>query len=235
MTLLNMNAVCAGYAAHRVLFDFTARIAAGEVVVLIGANASGKSKLVRVLSGLHEISGGAVVYTDLELGSRPPVGLAVAPNMLPERLTGFHALDLVAAALRTNAIKVAIDYATVVDLYPYMHAPIASYSLGTRQKLAISLAMVGTPRLLLLDESLNGLDLPSVGRTLKFLRELTQVSGQSVLLVTHNIDLAQSYAQRVWMLENGRLAREWKQDELSRMQCEGQLISSQVMEHLNGA
>ncbi|WP_134980316.1 ATP-binding cassette domain-containing protein [Xanthomonas axonopodis] len=235
MISININAVCAGYAVHQVLFEFTATIAAGEVVVMIGANASGKSTLVRVLSGLHEVSDGTVVYTDLELGSRPPVGLAVAPNMLPERLTGFHALDLVAAALRTNAIKVAIDYATVVDLYPYMHAPIASYSLGTRQKLAISLAMVGTPRLLLLDESLNGLDLPSVGRTLKFLRELTQVSGQSVLLVTHNIDLAQSYAQRVWMLENGRLAREWKQDELSRMQCEGQLISRQVLEHLSGA
>ncbi|AKO02900.1 ABC transporter ATP-binding protein [Xanthomonas oryzae] len=79
------------------------------------------------------------------------------------------------------------------------------------------------------------MDLPSVGRTLKFLHELTQVSGQSVLLVTHNIDLAQSYAQRVWMLENGRLAREWKQDELSRMQCEGQLISRQVLEHFSGA
>ncbi|WP_218623222.1 ATP-binding cassette domain-containing protein [Xanthomonas oryzae] len=65
MTLLNMNAVCAGYAAHHVLLDFTARIAAGEVVVLIGANASGKSTLVRILSGLHKISGGTVVYKDL--------------------------------------------------------------------------------------------------------------------------------------------------------------------------
>jgi len=229
MTLLRLNAICAGYGAQPVLHGFTAQIDAGELVLLVGANASGKSTLVRVLAGLHAVSDGTMVYADLVLGARPPIGLAVPPDALPRSLTGLHAIDLVAAALRTREIDAARDYAREVGLHPCLHAQVASYSLGTRQKLSIALAMIGAPRLLLLDESLNGLDLPSVGRTLEFLRERAQ-GGQSALLVTHNIDLAQPYAQRVWLLEEGELGREWKQSDLARMRNEGYLLSRQVLE-----
>jgi len=229
MSRLVLEGVCAGYGQHQVLHGINVRIEPGELVVLIGANASGKTTLVRVLAGLHAHSHGNIAWPDASHLQRRPIGLAIPPDALPAGLSGFHAIDLVKSALNTEATETALDYAHAVDLYPLLARPIAGYSLGTRQKLAIALALVGASPLLLLDESLNGLDLVSIGRTLEYLHTRPCAIGQSVVLVTHNIDLAQHHAQRVWLLEQGRLLREWGCDELARMQRERELISRQIM------
>jgi len=233
MSGLVLDGVCAGYGHNQVLHGISARIGPGELVVMIGANASGKTTLVRVLAGLHAPSGGNIVWPDSPAHPhRRPIGLAVTPDALPAGLSGFHAIDLVKSALKTDATQAALDYARAVELYPLLAHSIARYSLGTRQKLVITLALIGDSPLLLLDESLNGLDLVSVGRTLDYLQTLVHTARQSVVLVTHNIDLAQGYAQRVWLLEQGRLVREWGRDELARMQRERELISRQIMQRL---
>jgi len=234
MSGLVLEDLCAGYGATQVLHEISARIEPGELVVLVGANASGKTTLVRVLAGLQVHSGGRIVWPGSASTHRQrPIGLAITPDALPAGLSGFHAIDLVKSALKTTAVDAALDYARAVELYPLLGRAISGYSLGTRQKLAIALALIGDSPLLLLDESLNGLDLVSVGRTLDNLYSRTRASGQSVMLVTHNIDLAQAYAQRVWLLEQGRLVREWGTDELTRMQRERELISRQIMQHLS--
>jgi len=225
MSALVLNGVCAGYGQRQVLHEISARIEPGELVLLIGANASGKTTLVRVLAGLHAHTHGNITWPD---ASRR-IGFAIPPNALPAGLSGFHAIDLVKSALNTDAADAALDYARAVELHPLLGRPIAGYSLGTRQKLTIALALVGDSPLLLMDESLNGLDLVSVARTLEYLHARTRSARQSVMLVTHNIDLAQSYAQRVWLLEQGRLAREWDADELARMQRGRELLSRQIM------
>jgi len=234
MSGLVLEGLCAGYGAHQVLHAISARIEPGELVVLIGANASGKTTLVRVLAGLHAHSGGRIVWPGSAATHRQrPIGLAITPDALPAGLSGFHAIDLVKSALKTTAVDAALDYARTVELSPLLGRSISGYSLGTRQKLAIALALVGDSPLLLLDESLNGLDLVSVGRTLDYLHTRTRSTRQSAVLVTHNIDLAQAYAQRVWLLEHGRLVREWGTDELTRMQRERELISRQIMQRLS--
>jgi len=235
MMLVQIDKIDAGYARRQVLHHFTARIETGELIVLIGANASGKTTLVRVLAGLKHHTGGSISHLHpLRKGGMPPIGLAVMPEALPSGLTGFHAIDLVKSALKTTATQSALDYADSVGLSPHLHHFISSYSTGTRQKLAITLALIGDCPLLLLDESLNGLDLPSVGRTLDYLKTRTQATGQSVLLVTHHIDLAQLYAKRVWLLDKGQLAREWTPEELAQMHADGILISRQMLDYFQG-
>jgi len=229
MNGLTLDKVCAGYGSRQVLHEISARIEPGELVVLIGANASGKTTLVRVLAGLHAPTHGRIVWPD----AARRIGFAITADALPAGLSGFHAIDLVKSALNTDATDAALDYARAVELYPLLAQPISGYSLGTRQKLTIALALVGDSPLLLMDESLNGLDLVSVARTLEYLHARTHSARQSALLVTHNIDLAQRYAQRVWLLEQGRLVREWDADELARMQRERELISRQIMQWLN--
>jgi len=229
MSSLVIDGLCAGYGTHQVLHGISARVDAGEIAVLVGANASGKTTLVRVLAGLHAHSHGHITWPGSANARRRPIGLAMTADALPAGLSGFHAIDLVKAALDTDTTQAALEYARAVDLFPLLAHSIASYSLGTRQKLAITLALIGDSPLLLLDESLNGLDIASVGRTLEYLQARTQADGQCAVLVTHNIDLAQAYAQRVWWLEQGRLVREWGRDELARMQRERELISQQIM------
>jgi len=236
MSLVRLDAVCAGYGSQQVLDNISVQIEAGELIVLMGANGCGKTTLVRVLAGLKRPTGGTITHRHaLRKNGTPPIGLAVPPEALPHGLTGFHAFDLVKSALKTRTTQRALEYADKVELSPRLDHSISGYSTGTKQKLAITLALIGDSPLLLLDESLNGLDLPSVGHTLEYLKTLTQNTGQSVLLVTHNIDLAQLYAQRVWLLDAGKLAREWAQEELNQMQADGVLISRQVLDYFQGA
>lgn len=230
MSLLKIDNLSVNYAGVTVLNDITAHLEAGELVALIGANASGKSTLVRVLAGLKTAERGFITFDDRITGDRPPIGLAVDPNVLPGSLSGFQAIELVAKALGTEFTDEAFAYATAVNMYHSLKRHIGTYSLGTRQKLAITLALVGSPRLVLLDESLNGLDLLSVGQSLEYFHERTQSFGQSTLLVTHNLDLVQHYADRVWMLDHGRLVREWERSELSEMRVAGQLLSRLVLD-----
>jgi len=236
MSLVGLDGVCAGYGSQQILDHINVHIEAGELIVLMGANGCGKTTLVRVLAGLKHPTGGTITHRHaLRKNGTPPIGLAVPPDALPAGLTGFHAIDLVKSALKTDAIQCALDYADRVGLSPRLDHSISGYSTGTKQKLAITLALIGDSPLLLLDESLNGLDLPSVGYTLEYLKTLTQTTRQSVLLVTHNIDLAQLYAQRVWLLDAGTLAREWTQEELNQMQADGRLISRQMLDYFQGA
>jgi len=151
MTLLRIDHLCAGYGGHQVLHDVTVEIGTRELIVMVGANASGKTTLVRVLAGLKRPHAGTISWLiPLREKDRPPIGLAVVPEALPVGLTGFHAIDLVKSALRTEATQAALEYAHVVGLSSCLHQSISSYSTGTKQKLAITLALIGDSPLLLL-------------------------------------------------------------------------------------
>jgi len=229
VSLLFLKDLRAGFGDVAVLEGINAAIAPGELVMLIGANASGKSTLVRVIAGLHPVSSGSIVSASRSPDGRLRTGLAVPPDHLPAGLTGRQTLQLVMAALSTRQNTRALQYAEEVGLASRMDEQVGGYSLGTRQKLAITLSLLGAPELVLMDESLNGLDLHSVGRTLQFLRRCAADDGQSVLLVTHNVDLAQSYVQRAWLLDDGVLSRQWGPGQLARMREAGALLSRELL------
>lgn len=229
VSLLVLKDVCAHFNDVIVLDGINAAIAPGELVMLIGANASGKSTLVRVIAGLHPVRSGSVISASRSPDGRLRTGLAVSPDHLPSSLTGRQAMQLVMAALATCEDSKALRYAKEVGLASRLDEQVSGYSLGTKQKLAVALSLLGSPELILMDESLNGLDLPSVGRTLRFLRQCATADGQSVLLVTHNVDLAQAYVQRAWLLEDGVLSRQWEPEELARMRDAGTLLSHELL------
>jgi len=236
MTLLHLDNICAGYGRQQILHDVTVEIGKGELIVLAGANASGKTTLVRVLAELKRPHAGTISWSDAsQKNARPSIGLAVAPEALPSGLTGFHAIELVKAALQTTATETALDYAHAIGLCAHLNQSISRYSAGTKQKLAITLALIGDAPLLLLDESLNGLDLLSVGRTLEYLKTRICATGKSVLLVTHHLDLAQPYSKRIWLLTHGKLVYEWTSCELAQMQEDGVLISRKILDYLQAS
>ncbi|MGH8150208.1 MAG: ABC transporter ATP-binding protein, partial [Steroidobacteraceae bacterium] len=92
-----------------------------------------------------------------------------------------------------------------------------TYSLGTRQKLCVLLALVGAPRLIVLDEAFNGLD-PDSSRTLKRdLRERVAAQRASVVLATHALDVVERYADRAALLLSGRIVHEWRSEALAAL------------------
>jgi len=225
---LNVERLHAGYEKHCVLIDVNLTVARGEWVALLGPNASGKTTLLHCVVGMMAPTAGSIVVCGHPLQGGGPsakskLGFACAPDKLPGLLTGRQCLEVYAAAkglpsISAEVLKLAerFQYMTMLDRF------VAAYSLGTRQKLAVLLALLGDPELIVLDEAFNGLDPASALALKHFLRERVSDGKCSVLLATHALDIVERYADRAALLLNGRIAHEWRKDELAAMRVKSE-------------
>jgi ABC-type multidrug transport system ATPase subunit len=192
---------------HRVALDgATAILGSGERVLVVGPNGSGKSTLIATLAGLLPRLGGDVQV----LGHDPQrdrralhreTGHLGHGDPFYAELTGRENLRL-HARLRKLPHKDADARLEEVDMTASADRRVATYSHGMRRRLGIAKAMLGAPRLLLLDEPDDGLDLE--GRA-ALLRLLSRDPAMSVVLTTHHPETFEGWAHRVWRLEDGRL------------------------------
>ena len=189
-------------------------LTAGEFAGLIGPNGAGKSSLLRALAGLEPGMRGRVVIDGLDtrdeaLAARAALGYAVEPERLPRLLNGRQCIELI-AQLRGATPQLAASWTLCerLALSPWLERALHTYSLGTRQKLAIVLALVGEPRLIVLDEVLNGLD-PLAAFALKEELRARAANGAAVLLATHGLEVAERFLNRALLLLDGRIAADW--------------------------
>jgi ABC-2 type transport system ATP-binding protein len=222
---LSVERLHAGYEKHRVLIDVNLTVARGEWVALLGPNASGKTTLLHCVVGIMTPASGSIAVCGHSLRddssrAKSLLGFACAPERLPGLLTGRQCLEVYAAAKGLSAI--GVDVLQLAERFQYMSMLdrfVEAYSLGTRQKLAVLLALLGEPRLVVLDEAFNGLDPASALALKHFLRERVSEGKCSVLLATHALDIVERYADRAALLLNGRIAHEWRKEELTAMRA----------------
>ncbi len=228
--VLRVVGVTAGYGAEPVLTGVSLESPLGEWLALLGPNGSGKSTLLYCIAGMlrpsagdMEICGCSVAH-DARTAKRW-LGFGCAPERLPALLTGRQCLEVYAAAKGLREIDSdVIELAQTFALTPLLDQFVDRYSLGTRQKLAVLLALLGAPRLIVLDEAFNGLD-PASSRVLKqHLRKLVESRRASVLLATHALDVVERYADRAALLLNGRIVQVWSASQIAASRaCEGGL------------
>jgi putative ABC transport system ATP-binding protein len=197
--------------------DVSLDVAAGESVAIMGPSGSGKSTLLNLIAGLDRPTTGTVTVagqridalseTSLARYRRQRVGiifqffnllddLTVADNvLLPAQLAGVS---------RTTARRQADDLLERLKISEYKQAYPARLSGGERQRVAIARALVNSPELLLADEPTGALDTTTGEEIGALLRELNH-AGQSMIMVTHNPDLARRYASRTIEIVDGRV------------------------------
>jgi branched-chain amino acid transport system ATP-binding protein len=213
--LLEVHELVAGYGPVRALDGVSLEIGEREAVAIIGANGAGKTTLLMAISGLVVPRSGAVRFRDRALAGVPPHAIArTGIGHVPEgrrifpRLTVRENLELGAVA-RPERSGVAADIATVCELFPVLAArmrqPGGTLSGGEQQMLAIGRALVGRPRLLLLDEPSLGLAPLVVETVFNAIADLV-ARGLAVVLVEQNARAALRLAARGYVLENGRIA-----------------------------
>lgn len=181
-------------------------IQAGAFVGLIGHNGAGKSTSLKMLMGTLLPTEGRVTVCGIDVGDDPQQARAVM-GAVPEEpavyeyLTGREFLEFVAKVRGCSGVVPALEQ---VGMLGDSDRLTREYSQGMRRKIALAAALLGDPKVIVLDEALNGLDPPSAARIKGVLRERVD-DGATVLLSTHVIDTVERVADRVIMLAHGRV------------------------------
>lgn len=234
-TILELERLQHRYDEHAVLHGIDLRLRAGEFAALIGPNGSGKTTLLHCLAGIQRPSAGRVLIDGHDIVTEPlparrALGFAVDPARLPPLLSGRECLCLFAGARGLSGLPDAsLALIELLGCTAMLDRRIGQYSLGTRQKLAIALGLLGEPPLLVLDEPLNGLDPLSAYALKHHLQALTRERGTAVLLATHSLDVAERFIDRAVLLMDGRVRREWAADELDAIRADPRRSLEQSM------
>jgi ABC-2 type transport system ATP-binding protein len=207
------------YGTRNVLDGVDLHVAPGEIVALLGPNGAGKTTLVEIVEGYRTADGGRVRVlgedpsaggtTGRELRAR--VGLMLQAGGLDPRSTPRDVLRLYAAFHRRP--RDPEELLDLVGLATVARTRVRRLSGGERQRLALALALVGRPEVLLLDEPTAGMD-PEGRRTTRGLIADLRADGKAILLTTHDLGDVERLADRVAILHDGRIRAEGSPDEL---------------------
>ena len=212
--MLTVEGLCSGYGRIRVLEDVNLEVGEGEIVTLIGANGAGKTTLLMTLCGKPAATAGSIRFQGQELRGLPTFqiirrGIAHSPegrHIFP-RMTVMENLQM--GAEGTDKVHFNQDLERVLDLFPRVRERLkqraGTLSGGEQQMLAIGRALMGRPRLLLLDEPSLGLAPMIVRQIFEIIREINRASGMTVLLVEQNAFHALKLAHRAYVMVQGRI------------------------------
>jgi len=199
-------------------------VSTGEIYGFLGPNGAGKSTLVRVLctlllpsAGRAEVAGHDVAVDPV--GVRLRIGVALQDASLDPAQTGDELLRLQARlyGLRRHEIEQRVrELAELVDIGDAIHHRIGTYSGGMRRRLDLAAALVHNPRVLFLDEPTTGLDPMSRTRVWDEVRRLNRDDGITIFLTTQYLEEADELADRVGIINRGRLIVEGTPAELKR-------------------
>lgn len=214
--LLTGAGITFGYPDKKLIFDnFDFSINEGEMVALVGQNGTGKTTLINLITGFLNPQSG-----QLKLGDRPLDPLSVKeraekigyvlqdPNQMISKTMVF---DEVALGLQLRGISEdeqaqrVEKILHVTGLYPFRNWPISALSFGQKKRVTIASVLVLEPQILILDEPTAGQDLAHYAKMMDFLRDMNRSLAVTVLMVTHDMNLMMSYADRTLVLDEGQL------------------------------
>jgi branched-chain amino acid transport system ATP-binding protein len=222
--MLRFEGVDLHYRSFRALDGITLHAAPGELVVLLGANGAGKTSIFMAASGMQRPSAGSIRFGERQLaGMRPAQIVASGLVHCPEGRKLFpmmsvrQNLTLGAYVHRRDKAGIRRSLDEVFGLFPILEKkqddPAGSLSGGQQQMVAIGRAMLGRPKVLLLDEPSLGLAPLIVKQVFEVIQRINR-AGTTVLLAEQNVHSALAIAHRAYVIERGRVALEGDRDSL---------------------
>ncbi|HIU64188.1 MAG TPA: energy-coupling factor ABC transporter ATP-binding protein [Candidatus Avacidaminococcus intestinavium] len=207
-----------------VLNDINCKIANGEFIALLGHNGSGKTTLSRLFMALVHPRSGAVYVDDENIEKLEPADLAdrvgyvfqnpdlqiLADTVWEEVAYGPRNKQLAESDLNQQVEEAlqAMGLSDFADVYP------RTLSFGQKRRLGVAAALALNPRILILDEITNGQDSLEKIQMMNYLRVLNEEKGITIILITHDMNIARLYAKRVLVLHNGNLVFDDRPDTL---------------------
>ncbi|MGC8609173.1 MAG: ABC transporter ATP-binding protein [Thermoplasmata archaeon] len=234
MPCIEMENTIKTYGNKRALDGLSFSIECGESMALIGPNGAGKSTTLKILSGLLDPDGGKVSIMDNAPSSMEAKRLI---GYLPEDATPYltltvrENLEYIGALRNVPDVKDKVDFLLdFMSLREYSMAKVSSLSRGNRQKLSLSLAIIHDPKILLLDEPLNYLDIPAQENVIKYFKNMNA----TFLVSTHIMSIAERFTTKVMIINHGRKIWEGNITELKEKSKEGEESIESVITKMMG-
>ena len=222
--------------------DLDLTVKAGELYALLGPNGAGKTTTLRMVAGLTKPDAGSIRVFGADAIADPVAAkrlIAWLPDepMLYDKLTPMEYLEFVAGLWGVDAKiarKRAQELLEFLALWPHRGERCEGFSRGMKQKAALAGALIHEPKLLMLDEPLTGLD-AAMARQVKDLLQDRVRAGATVILTTHILDVAERMADRIGIIQHGKLLAEGTLDELRARSGHGGATLEDVFLDLVGA
>ena len=209
------------YGEKKAVDDLNLHIAPGEIYGFIGHNGAGKTTTLKSVAGILQFDEGEITIAGHSIREEPLACkrlFAYIPDNpdLYEFMTGWQYLDFIADIFGVDAptrVQRVEQYAALFELTDDLPQPIATYSHGMKQKLAIISAWLHEPKLILMDEPFVGLD-PKASHLLKGMMRQVCDAGGAIFFSTHVLEVAEKLCDKVAIIKGGRLIRSGTMDEV---------------------
>ena len=203
--------------------DLDLTVRAGELYALLGPNGAGKTTTLRMVAGLMRPDAGSIRIFGIDALADPLAAKRVTawlPDepMIYNKLTPIEYLEFVAGLWGVPAEPARAEaehLLQLLDLWPHRHDYCEHFSRGMKQKVGLAGALVHDPKLLILDEPLTGLD-AAIARQVKDILASRIAAGATVILTTHILEVAERLADRIGIIDGGRLIAEGSAADLAR-------------------
>lgn len=209
MLALSVKNLSKSYGKHQVLKDVSLDIKQGEIVALVGPNGSGKSTFLNVVANILNANSGTV-----EILGKPNTDVSIYQNysymidntVLYSYLTGLDHLKFVCEThkLKKDSIRKAVE---LVGIRGFINKKVKEYSLGMKQQLLFTMAILNEPEFLVLDEPFNGLDPTTIIKVRKIMMELKE-KGTTIFLSSHNLSEVDQMTSHIVFVKDGNLIEE---------------------------
>jgi len=228
---IEIRNVCKSFKDVNAVQNVSLLVESGESIALLGPNGAGKTTLVEMIEGVQFPDSGEIRILDRswekdENYLRKQIGLALQETRFQERLTVEETLDLFASfySLEKKRIKEVLE---IIQLESKRTTWVLNLSGGQRQRLAMGVAILPLPQILILDEPTTGLD-PNARRDLWKILESLKAKGATLILTTHYMEEAQYLCERILMMDQGKILAEGSFSDLLNKFGEGDLIDFEI-------
>ena len=220
-TVIETKALCKQYGPHTAVDHVELHVPQGCVYGFIGPNGAGKSTTMKMLLGLIHPTAGRVRLLGQELTEKSPLPLLRQTGSLIESPAGYLHLTAqenleIVADLKGVPHKDIGRVLDIVHLTQDRNRRVGQYSLGMKQRLGIAMALLGSPKLLILDEPTNGLDPAGIQEMRALIRNMPAATGATVLISSHLLGEMEQMVEQVGIIDHGHILFEGPLTELQR-------------------